>query len=465
MIFLLICVLILFSSSVVFSDAKVQIISQNAISEFPSGIRFSIEAESDVPIEQIALRMKFGQQKSGVYEYFDFDMSESVKSELFWNTNTASKYVPPGTLVFYSFEIRTSDGNKINSDQNQMIFSDARFEWYEISKGLLSVSYHGPVKNRANEILETIIKTSDFMAPVVGDLEEEPIRVTVYNNVSEMLPALPPGSETIRRELITEGQAFIDFGTLMILGAGDSYLGTAAHEVTHILVHRAGDSVFRNIPSWLDEGLAEYGNMYPAFSFDSALRYAISTDTLLPITSMPTMPGNPEDIILYYGQSKSMIEYLINIYGTESMKAVLATMKSGRNVDDAFQAIYGKSKEDMENEWREYIGATLYQLDEGDISLPTPVPRPDIKVFSLTPQPGSNIVESTESVSILNSQTDNRQINNNSDSRSCSALGSSNSNDMTAFFFLFFINILKSRPNSMPYKMTNTHKYIGEKHE
>ena len=68
MIFLLICVLILFSSSVVFSDAKVQIISQNAISEFPSGIRFSIEAESDVPIEQIALRMKFGQQKSGVYE-------------------------------------------------------------------------------------------------------------------------------------------------------------------------------------------------------------------------------------------------------------------------------------------------------------------------------------------------------------------------------------------------------------
>ena len=311
MIFLLICVLILFSSSMVFADTKVEIISQNAISEFPSGIRFSIEVESDVPIEQIALRMKFGQQKSGVYEYFDFDMSESVKSELFWNTNTASKYVPPGTLVFYSFEIMTSDGNKINSDQNQMIFSDARFEWYEISKGLLSVSYHGPVKNRANEILETIIKTSDFMAPVVGDLEEEPIRVTVYNSVSEMLPALPPGSETIRRELITEGQAFIDFGTLMILGAGDSYLGTAAHEVTHILVHRAGDSVFRNIPSWLDEGLAEYGNMYPAFSFDSALRYAISTDTLLPITSMPTMPGNPEDIILYYGQSKSMIEMYV----------------------------------------------------------------------------------------------------------------------------------------------------------
>ena len=53
MIFLLICILILFSSSMVFADTKVQIISQNAISEFPSGIRFSIEAESEVQLNKL----------------------------------------------------------------------------------------------------------------------------------------------------------------------------------------------------------------------------------------------------------------------------------------------------------------------------------------------------------------------------------------------------------------------------
>ena len=220
-IFLCVIILIAFNSSAIFSDTTVKIISQSAESEFPSGIKFNIEAESDTKIEEIALRMLFGQQKSGVYDYFKFETSDSVSTELFWNTNTGSKYVPPGTIFFYSFEIMTSDGYKTNSDQYQMIFYDSRFDWDEISEGMISVAYHGPVANRAKEILETIIETTKFMSPIVGDLEEEPIRVTIYNNVREMLPALPPGSETIRRELITEGQAFVDFGTLMILAAGD----------------------------------------------------------------------------------------------------------------------------------------------------------------------------------------------------------------------------------------------------
>ena len=77
----------------------------------------------------------------------------------------------------------TSDGYKTNSDQYQMIFYDSRFDWDEISEGMISVAYHGPVANRAKEILETIIETTKFMSPIVGDLEEEPIRVTIYNNV------------------------------------------------------------------------------------------------------------------------------------------------------------------------------------------------------------------------------------------------------------------------------------------
>ena len=461
-IFLCVIILIAFNSSAIFSDTTVKIISQSAESEFPSGIKFNIEAESDTKIEEIALQMKFGQQKSGVYEYFKFETSDSVSTELFWNTNTASKYVPPGTIVFYSFEIMTSDGNKTNSDQYQMIFYDSRFDWDEISEGMISVAYHGPVANRAKEILETIIETTKFMSPIVGDLEEEPIRVTIYNNVREMLPALPPGSETIRRELITEGQAFVDFGTLMILAAGDSSLGTAAHEVTHILVHRAGDSVFRNIPSWLDEGLAEYGNKYPAFSYDTALDYAIHMDKLLPITSMPTMPGTPEDIIIYYGQSKSLIEYLINVYGTQNMKALLSTMKSGTNVDDAFQIVYGKTKEEVENEWRDYIGASLYDWKEGEVALPTPVPRPDIKVFSLTPQPGSNVVQSIESDSITNIRSTGEESGNIVDSRSCASHNDSSSNDISAFFLIAFVNVLKFRKSFILRKINYCDKRFGE---
>jgi hypothetical protein len=456
-------IFLIFNPLIISADSVIRISSYSATSNFPSGLRFNIQVESDEIIEEIAVRMKFGQQKSGVYEYFEFDSSNTVIAELFWNTNTSGKYVPPGTIVSYSFEVTTSKGNKINSEETEMIFHDSRFEWKEVSVDLISVAYHGPVGNMATEILDAIIETTTIMSPIVGDLAREPIRVTIYNNVKEMLPALPPGSETIRRELITEGQAFVDFGTLLILAGGSGALGTAAHEVTHILVHRAGDSVYRRIPSWLDEGLAEYANKNPAFGYDMALDLAVQTNTLLPITTMPTMPGTPEDIILYYGQSKSIVEYLIDVYGTDKMQDLLGTMKAGKNVDESFQIIYKKTKEDIENEWRSSIGASLYEWNEEYESLPTPIPRPEVKIFSLTPQAGGTILESTNIQVITDdSEISENQIDNKNDSRNCAISSDSNSTDISSFFVLLFVNILKSRsiPKLTRYKKSG--KYIGK---
>ncbi len=185
----------------------------------------------------------------------------------------------------------------------------------------------------------------------------------------------PPGSSTIRRELITEGQAFTDIGTLLVLGGGRGATGTASHELTHILNHRAGDSIIRRIPSWLDEGLAEFGNVAPGFSYDIALEFALGTDRLLPITSMPVLPGDPEDVIIFYGQARSIVEYMIAAYGPARMRELLAVFREGTNMDDAIEQVYGISRIELENNWREIIGAPMYVPPERDSARPTPIPR------------------------------------------------------------------------------------------
>ena len=205
---------------------------------------------------------------------------------------------------------------------------------------------------------------------------------------------MPPGSSTIRRELITEGQAFTKIGTLLVLGGGRLSEGTASHEVTHILVERAAGSIYGNIPSWLNEGLAEFGNLSPSFSYDVAVDFAVHSGRLLPITSMPAMPGDPEDVIMYYGQSMSIVEYMVVRLGPRKMVHLLSRLKSGENIDDAILAAYGISKLELENSWRVYIGAPLYEPPAETSSLPTPMPRSEVKVFSLTPQAGSTAVES-----------------------------------------------------------------------
>ncbi len=383
--------------SVVAQGDDIRILSASVVSEFPEGMRYSIEVEGENEIEEISVRLKVGRNQNTAYEYFESDQATLVESELFWRTGIRGRYIPPGTIITYYFLIKDTEGNELATEPAEFIYHDARFKWEEVTEGPVSVAYHGPVRRRAEIVLEAITDTIAFMGPLLGADTEAPIRVTMYNNVKEMLEALPPGSSTIRRELITEGQAFTDIGTLLVLGGGRGATGTASHELTHILNHRAGDSIIRRIPSWLDEGLAEYGNVAPGFSYDIALEFALGTDRLLPITSMPVLPGDPEDVIIFYGQARSIVEFMIAAYGRAAMRELLAVFREGVNMDDAIEQVYGVSRIELENQWREIIGAPMYVPPERDSARPTPVPRRAIQLYSLTPQAGSEQVGTIES--------------------------------------------------------------------
>lgn len=376
--------LLMTGNTVLAQSGDIEVVSSSVTSEFPIGMRYRLEATSSIEIEEIAVRFRIGEQTRGEYNYLEFEQSgELVDSELFFRTNTGARYVPPGTIIRYNFEIKDIEGNQLDTERMEFIYEDARFdEWKEISDGAVTVAYHGPVKRRAESILDAIVITNEVMGPIIGADTEEPIRVTVYNSVSEMLDALPPASAAIRRELITEGQAFVDVGTLLVLGGGNRPRGTASHEVMHILSHRAGDSIFRRVPSWLGEGLSELANLEPGDSYDRYLDFAIANDRLLPITSLSTLPGDPTDVIIFYGQARSLVRHMATAYGTEKMRELMAAMKSGKSVDDAIQEVYGISRVELENEWRDSLGAPEFVPPNLDAFLPTPIPRAEIELFT-----------------------------------------------------------------------------------
>ena len=375
-------------------------------SEFPEGFRIQARASSEKhDVTGVAIRLRIGQQTTGVYNYLDED-EEAVSEDggkafkLFWNTNNSQNYIPPGTIIAYNFEVEDSAGNRLETEPQPFIYHDARFVdeegnsmWEEVSAGTVTVAYKGPVKSRADNVLSVINETLEKMRPVMGDAAlEEPIRVTMYNNTKEMMEALPPRSESIGRELITEGQAFTDLGTLLVLGGGRLALGTASHEVMHIIVHRAGDSIYRRVPAWLDEGLAEYANVDPGYSYDIALEFAVETDRLLPHVYMPAMPGKAEDVIIFYGQSRSIVRMMIEVFGPEKMKQLMAEMKEGKDVDDALTTVYGMDRAELDSAWRRAIGAEQMERSRAPRARPTAAPRPAVSLYSLTPQAEAEVI-------------------------------------------------------------------------
>ena len=399
--------LLLLSVSPVRAQAEaIEVLSSSVTSEFPEGFRIKVEARGENEITSMAVRLRIGQQTRGAYDYLNgpedavFESGVLVNGELFWRTDTGARYIPPGTIITYNFEIEDSEGTRLETEKEEFIYYDARFKdeegrsrWEEVSDGPVTVAYNSSaVKKRAEDILKTIVDTLAMMGPILGADTESPVRVTMYNNVRDMLDALPPRSATISRELITEGQAFTDVGTLLVLGGGRLALGTASHEVTHIIVHRAGDAIIRQVPSWLNEGLAEYGNVDPGFAYDIALDFAIATDRLLPVMFVPTLPGDPEDVIIFYGQSRSIVNLMIDRYGEDKMMELMATLKSGTDMDEALQEVYGFDRLELDTMWRDSVGAEPYVLPERGSALPTPIPLRPILPYSLTPQPKAEAV-------------------------------------------------------------------------
>ena len=368
-----------------------QVCSSSVTSEFPRGFSIKVRATGENEITSIAVRLRIGQKTWGAYDNFDLKRGRVVDGELFWRTDTASRYVPPGTLITYRFEVRDATGASLQTEPQQFIYRDTRFEWQETSVGPITIAYHGPVRSRAEKALQAMVDATEKMAPVLGPDTGEPISVTMYNNSREMLMALPPGSRTIRRELITAGQTSADFGIILMLGGNSGAEGTAAHEMTHILVHRAGDGVFRRVPLWLNEGLAEYANDGPAPQFDRALQYAVGRGRLLP-SFLRSYPGTSRDTMVFYGQSRSIVRFMIDRYGADEMRRLMATLKSGKSPAKAIEQVYGFDMPTLDNMWRESVGAPVLLAPQRARSRPTPVPMRKMQPYSMTPQPNAEFV-------------------------------------------------------------------------
>jgi len=356
-------------------EAAPELLSSEVISQFPKGISFRAEIANSGEIEVVTVRFRIGRQLPTTYGYLELDEGATVSGEYFHRTDTAGRYVPPGTPIIYHFELEDTSGNRVETEPQVFIYTDPRFDWKELESERVTLSYYGGEQDKAQELLATSMQTLNKMGPLIGADIDKPFRITLYNNESDMLDALAPGSATVRGELVTSGQAYSEEGVILILGSGSRVNGTISHEVTHLLVHDAMDNPFHRIPSWLNEGLAEYGNVEPGTAYDEALQLAIEEDRLMPITHLNSLPGTPDDIVLFYGEARSVTAFLVDRYGADELKNLLSIFKGGKSIDDAMEELYGFDREGLDSHWGADIGAQVPPISTSPPPPPSPTPQ------------------------------------------------------------------------------------------
>jgi len=184
--------------------------------------------------------------------------------------------------------------------------------------------------------------------------DERKPKVFVYPNYEELRSAVLFTQEW------TGALAFWDYNIILIPvrpGNLEWAKRTLAHEITHLFVREATFGPFGDIPTWLNEGLAQYAEGEMEKYHREALDDAIKEDKLISVKSLgSSFPADPDKASLAYAQSDSLVSYLVDTYGWAKMRELLATFKEGSTYDKALQEVYGFDTNGLEELWRAYIG-------------------------------------------------------------------------------------------------------------
>ncbi len=354
-------------------EDEIRLLSQRAESHFPDSVRFFIEAAGPDEINDIRVYLKtIGQTSRSSYRQVEFEPGVAISGEAELLSG-GNNYFPPGTRMAYYFELRDSAGRVLRTEEEVFVYLDNRFEWLTVSEGLITVYYNNSlVERRAQHVLETAGATLERMGPVLGVNPEHPLHIVTYHDYRDMIGALPFRSRATREQLLTAGMAFDEERVLMVYSGGPGVTGTTAHEFTHLLVGDALGRAYSQVPAWLNEGLAEYGDFTGDDNFNDFLIPAIRADKVRPLWHQGSFSGTPQDILIAYGQGKSVVEYLVANFGEAKMAELMQAIARTLDIDQALKQVYNLDQYELDSAWRRSLG--LEPLPRPQDVRPTPRP-------------------------------------------------------------------------------------------
>ena len=339
-------------------EGDIEVLEATAESQFPDGILFRVKAESQGIVDEVRVFIKKADQSGrSSYRSIEVEPGESISGETLLPVSGSADYFPPGTKITYHFEVRDKAGGVVRTEATEFVYEDSRFHWLTVSDDLITVYYYGEfVEERARIILEAARETMDNMVDVLGIVPTDPLRIVSYNNYRHMVMALPFRSQAVSEDLQAQGMAFSDERVLLIHAFDPTVTGTVSHEFTHLLVAEAAGGTSAAVPSWLNEGLAEYGNIDQTDEYDAALRYGIYTRRIRPLWYQGTFSGEPEDILIAYGQGKSVVNFMVRQWGEDKISQLFEVLRQTRDIDAALLQVYGVDQYGMDTAWRKSLG-------------------------------------------------------------------------------------------------------------
>ncbi len=352
-----------------------ELVSDTLATDYPAGITFSVGATGDVPIQSVTLR--FGAtttascQDAVAIRDLEIESGSDVTAKYTWDFRESST-VPPGTEVWWQWEVTDVAGNVLLTDRKTQVLLDQRFTWQTVRDANLTVYWVDGDADFGRTLLDITRESADALKAEAGLQVTAPVRLTIYPDFDSMRAAILQVAEW------TGGLAYSDYNAILIGIAPDQESWARAvipHEYTHLVTGAATANCWGvYMPTWLNEGLSMHFEGSQGAAEDRDLRQRLDTGTLPTLRSLANgFSAYSDDANAAYAQSGRVVTYLLRAYGPEPMSALLADLQQGTPIDDALIAAYGFDTDGVDARWRADLAGE-----------PTPTAPP---VVSPSPQP------------------------------------------------------------------------------
>ena len=352
----------------------VDVHSWEARNDFPKGITFKLDFESEEPVQEVRFRYAIAPDGSRAYGVPECAGITSVQCT-FDLKSTASNFLIPGVEITYFWEITDQAGRTVETDPDRCMYQDDRFDWRSLSEDGLTVWFYAGSEDDMRSLLSVGQDTLTRMGSLLGTEVDFPVKVFVYDSAEDMQPVLLAGQLSPEHGVITLGEVVVSDTAVV---AHDAYApDILRHELSHIVMRNAVKGPFSNLPAWLEEGVAVYGQSQPLADMKSALEAAIKSNRPFTIRSLSSASVGESggSVGLFYGQSYSVVRFLIDDYGEEKFRELLAAFREGNRTDDALMQVYGFDQDGLENAWRLSVGLPERIIEGGQEQPSNPLPQ------------------------------------------------------------------------------------------
>ncbi|MDR3577027.1 MAG: peptidase MA family metallohydrolase [Anaerolineaceae bacterium] len=328
-----------------------------AVLSFPHSIQFTLSSTSPSTVEKVALIYGTSAQScftDNARQDIDFRASKSVNATWTWDL-TQSRYLPPGSSVWWQWEVQDGSGQTFTSPINHLSIEDPNFSWKIRTQDGLTVYWSRGDEAFGKMIMDKARSSLLWLSKNAGVQPPDQIQLTIYPSVDDVIKAVPTLPDW------TGGVAFPEYNSILI-GIAPGQTAWAAqvlpHELAHLVTHkRISNCQGASMPTWLDEGISVFAQG-PTSAHDKLLVAQFAKGKILPrLISMSD--GFDNDAItaeVEYAESGMLVGYMVDKFGANKLDTLLGAIQQGQPIDAALQQVYGLDTAGLEQSWRASMG-------------------------------------------------------------------------------------------------------------